>query len=305
VFADRRDVAALVLAAASWGIGTALSKRALEEFAPLALLPIQLTASLVVLAIVMRRRGVSLRGSPRLLGRLGVLNPGMAYVLSLLGLASITASLSVLLWAIEPVMILVLAATLLRERITPALIILSGIAVIGMIVILYDPASSGQWTGIALTIAGVGCCAAYTVITRRWIRTADSTAQVVLAQQAHALAFAVAVLAVAAVLGGAIRPENVSVVGASTAIGSGVLYYAAAYWFYVSALRDVPASIAASSFYLIPVFGVAAGYVLLGERLDPRQWLGAGIVLAAVVAISRQPSAGGEADRVGAASPAG
>lgn len=32
------------------------------------------------------------------------------------------------------------------------------------------------------------CCAIYTVITRRWISTSVSTAQVVVAQQAHALA---------------------------------------------------------------------------------------------------------------------
>ena len=59
----------------------------------------------------MRRQGISFRseGSP-LLGRLGLLNPGAAYALSLLGLTTITASLSVLLWALEPLMILFLAA---------------------------------------------------------------------------------------------------------------------------------------------------------------------------------------------------
>ena len=45
------------------------------------------------------------------------------------------------------------------------------------------------------------------------------------------------------------------------------------------------------SFYLIPIVGVAAGALLLGERLDPRQWVGAVIVLAAILAILRQPSA--------------
>jgi threonine/homoserine efflux transporter RhtA len=36
--------------------------------------------------------------------------------------------------------------------------------------------------------------------------------------------------------------------------------------------------------------GVAAGALVLGERLDPRQWVGAFIVLAAILAILRQPS---------------
>ncbi len=84
------------------------------------LLPIQLAASLVVLVVLMRRQGVPLRTGLALLGRLGLLNPGIAYALSLLGLATITASLSVLLWALEPLMILLLAAWFLHERITPA-----------------------------------------------------------------------------------------------------------------------------------------------------------------------------------------
>ena len=78
--------------------------------------------------------------------------------------------------------------------------------------------------------------------------------------------------------------------GFASAIGSGVLYYAGAYWFYLGALRHVPASFAAVSFYLIPIVGVAGGALLLGERLDPRQWLGAVIVLAAILAIIRLPS---------------
>jgi probable blue pigment (indigoidine) exporter len=36
---------------------------------------------------------------------------------------------------------------------------------------------------------------------------------------------------------------------------------------------------------LIPVFGVAAGY-LVGERLEPRQWLGAVVILAATTTIA-------------------
>ena len=44
---ERRDAVALVLAAAAWGIGTIVSKRALDEFDPLGLLPVQLAASVV------------------------------------------------------------------------------------------------------------------------------------------------------------------------------------------------------------------------------------------------------------------
>ena len=288
----RRDLVALTLAATCWGVGTVVSKAALAEVPPLTLLPIQLAASLAVLGILMRRQGIAFRteGSP-LLGRLGLLNPGVAYALSLLGLTAITASLSVLLWALEPLMILFLAAWFLGERITPTFVVLSLIAVAGMVVIVYDPSTSnGQMIGVALTLAGIACCAAYSVITRRWIPDAKETSQVVLAQQAHAFALALVLIVLVGLVGGAIVPASLTPLGLASAVGSGALYYAGAYWFYLSALRHVPASIAALSFYLIPIVGVAAGALLLGERLDPRQWVGAVIVLAAVLAIIRQPA---------------
>lgn len=284
----RRDLLALTLAAAAWGFGTVISKRAVEEIPPLTLLPIQLAASLATLAVLMRRRGINLRASqPPILGRLGILNPGLAYALSLLGLAYISASLSVLLWALEPLLILALAAVFLREQVTPGLVGLSLIAVAGMVLVIFEPAAGGQWLGIGLTVAGVACCAAYTVISRRFLPGADSTAPVVFAQQAYALGFAAVVLAIVALVGGQVRPETITAVGLASALSSGVLYYAAAYWLYLSALRAVPASIAAVSFYLIPLFGVAGAYLLLGERLDARQWVGAVIVLVAVFAIVR------------------
>lgn len=286
----RRDALALILAAASWGIGTVISKRALEEVPPLTLLPIQLAASLLVLAVLMRRRGLSFRdrSAAPILGRLGLLNPGLAYSLSLLGLVSISASLSVLLWAIEPLFILVLAAAFLHERITPAVVGLSLVAVAGMLLVVYDPTSAGHWIGVALTLAGVACCATYTVVARRWLGTAGSTAQVVATQQVYALGFSVIVLGAVAIVGGAVRPATLSPTGWLSAVGSGVLYYAAAYWFYLTGLRAAPAWLAAVSFYLIPVFGVTGGFVLLGERLDPRQWLGVTIVLVAAFLLVRR-----------------
>jgi drug/metabolite transporter (DMT)-like permease len=52
----------------------------------------------------------------------------------------------------------------------------------------------------------------------------------------------------------------------------------------------VPASLASTSFYLIPVFGVAAGSVLLGDRLESAQWIGVAIVAIAVGANAVRPT---------------
>ena len=114
----RRNAAALILAVACWGVGTVISKQAVAEIPPLTLLPIQLAISLAFLALVAHPRGEHLPSDRpgRLAGRLGLLNPGLAYALGLLGLAQIPAGLSVLLWAVEPVLILLLAALAITLR---------------------------------------------------------------------------------------------------------------------------------------------------------------------------------------------
>ncbi len=76
-----RDLGALILAATCWGVGTVVSKAALDEVPPLTLLPIQLVASLGVLGVLMRRRRISFRSEgSRLLGRLGLLTHPSAAV---------------------------------------------------------------------------------------------------------------------------------------------------------------------------------------------------------------------------------
>jgi drug/metabolite transporter (DMT)-like permease len=289
VVVSRSSLLRLLLAAGCWGLGTVVSKRAVAEIPPLTVLALQLASSVLVLSIAMRLRRVPLREptESRILGRLGLLNPGIAYALSLLGLTSIAASLSVLLWTVEPVLILVLAAVVLGERVGARFIALSAVAAAGMALILYEPGIGGAAIGIVLTLAGVGCCAVYTVVARRFVGTADGTASVVLTQQVWALALSLVLLVALAATGGVVLPTAVSAWAWAAAAASGVVYYAAAYWSYLSALRDLPASMASTSFYVIPVFGVAFGAILLSERLSPAQWLGAAIVVGALVLLLR------------------
>jgi probable blue pigment (indigoidine) exporter len=284
----RRNVLFLALAALCWAAGTVVSKQAVAEVPPLTLLPLQLAVSVAFLLVVARVRGVQLPSGRdgRLLGRLGLLNPGLAYALSLVGLTQISASLSVLLWALEPILILGLAALVLSERLRPSIVVASAIAIVGLGLVVFDPLASGSALGIALTAAGVGVCAIYTVAARAWLPgTNDSTLGVVLAQQAYALGLAIAVLAGLALAGWPVLPATVSAGAAISAAASGLLYYAFAYLFYLSALRTVRASVASAAFYLIPVFGVSLGW-LAGERLEPVQWVGGAIVVAAVAAIA-------------------
>jgi probable blue pigment (indigoidine) exporter len=276
----------LVLAAASWGSGTAISKQAVAAIPPGTLLGIQLVVSIAFLVGAAVVRGESMRTGPqeRSITRLGLLNPGLAYALGLLGLVTISASLSVVIWAIEPILILVLAAVLLHERVSGWLVALSTVAVLGLVFVLVDPSLSGAMLGVAISASGVLCCAIYTVATRRWIAGSDSTLAVVVGQEAWALVVAIGLIVVTAAAGQPVVPSSASAGVLASAVASGLLYYGVAYWLYLSALRHLPASIAATSFYLIPVFGLATAGAF-GERLEPAQWLGSGVVIAAMAGV--------------------
>ncbi len=225
----------------------------------------------------------------RRLSALGVLNPGIAYALGLVGLTSITASMYVLLWATEPVLILLLAALVLREQIPAALAAAVAVAVLGVLLVVYQPGAAGAAAGITLTLVSVGFCALYTVLTRRMMLD-DSSLTVVLLQQAAALAFAVVLATAVDIAGG--TGWDLAGLDATAWLGAGVsgfLYYGLGFWFFLTGLRHVPASYAGAFLPLIPVFGVAAGF-LVGERLEPWQWVGALVIVAATVYIARKPA---------------
>lgn len=297
-----RHALLLVSATACWGCGTVLSKQVLDRgVAPLTLLAIELAASSLLLALGALVLRVRLRWSPNLLGLalLGVLNPGVAYALGLLGLVSISASMSVLLWATEPVLIMVLAVLLLRERIAGVTMVAVAIALAGVLLVLYRPGASGDVLGISLTVGAVSACAFYTVLTR-WLLLDDSSLEVVLVQQVAALTFAVVLAAATST----IRDSGPGLPGDlatwALAAASGMVYYGLAFWFFIGGLRGVPASVAGSVYPLIPVFGLAAGYVL-GDRFANRQWLGAALVVVATGAaaayhLTREPGPGGADD---------
>jgi probable blue pigment (indigoidine) exporter len=288
----------LVAASACWGVGTVLSKLALDRgIAPITLLAVEMGASSTVLLLALL---VTTRFRPQIkptvdLGRLvalGALNPALGYALALFGLVTVSASLAVLVWAIEPAIVILLAVPLLRERTEARTVALVFVAVAGALLVLQGPGAQGQVGGVLLTLGAVTACALYTVLTRRMMLD-DGSIVVVLGQQVLAFVLVLLALAVGVITGwySTSLPTDAATLGLAAA--SGVVYYALAYVCYVAALRQVPAAVAVSVLPLIPVWGLAAAF-LVGDRLSPAQWLGAAIVGLAVLAVALTPSGRGD-----------
>jgi drug/metabolite transporter (DMT)-like permease len=286
-------LAPLVAAAACWGFATVMTKAALGDVPPLTLLVIQLAVSLAFLWIVVlaQRARIPSGRSLLALGLLGLLNPGISYTLSLVGLRFTTASLSTLLWAAEPILILGLAWLILRERLTPILLMLSGLALVGVLLVIgidFGAEAGNSLLGNALILGGVLCCALYTVLTRRTLAVFDPLALVAV-QQTFALAWALAIWPLEL---GSIGLQSLAGIPASAwtwATLSGLVYYALAFWFYLIGLKVVLASQAGLAINLIPIFGVGGAYLFLGERLVAWQWAGAVLILIAVFGVLGWP----------------
>jgi drug/metabolite transporter (DMT)-like permease len=268
-----------------------MSKYTLDQVPPLTLLVVQLAVSVALLWGIIAAQGVRipLNRNAAQLGLIGVLNPGLAYTFSLLGLAQTTASMSALLWAAEPILIIGFAWLILCERLTWPLLGCAALAIVGVVVVAGIDVGAGADTSLVgnlLIVAGVGCCALYTVLARRMVASLAPLLIVAL-QQSAALLWALLIwpteLFQGAITGLTTIPLSMWAWGA---VG-GVVYYALAFWLYIIGLRRAPASLAALFLNLIPIFGFGGAYLFLGERLALTQWAGALLILAAVAALLR------------------
>lgn len=289
---DRAPPSALLLVAcAFWGAGTVLNKALLASLPPVTLLFLLLAPSAAALWTATLLSHVRFPKSSLLapIVLLGLLNPGVVYTLSLIGLSRVSASVTTLLWASEPLMILILAAVLLREPVSGRLLAVLALGVVGVAFVaglaegLHGAGS--EPVGVLLLVLAVLCCATYTVISRGLSGSADPLS-IVTIQQTAGLGWSLAFLSAETRYGGWTDIANIGLPQLATAALSGLMYYAAAYWLYLAALRVVPAGVAGAYFNAIPVFGVGLAIVFLGETLTAAQWAGVAAILISVTGLA-------------------
>lgn len=284
--ADGWAVLALIAAAACWGGATVMTKSVLATIPPFTLFVVQLGTSVCLLWLFVWLNNAWPTKATHLLplGLIGLLNPGVSYTLNLLGLTMTSASVSSLLWATEPVLILLLAWLVLGERLTASLIAYSVLALTGAVVIGGATPTSGDLYGSSLIFLGILCCTPYTVLMRR-LGAENNPLFVTALQQSVALLWGVVIWFFELRQTGIAPLANLPPSAWFYAGVAGILYYALAYCFYLQGLSHVSAGVAGACLNLIPVFGVSGAFIFLDERLTLTQWLGAGAILLAVYAI--------------------
>ncbi|MCV3272691.1 DMT family transporter [Roseobacter sinensis] len=255
---------------------------------PLPFLTLQLIGGVVFLVTVRLAKGWRMEPFAHLVrpAFAGIIL-GAGSVGTIMALALVSASEASVVFATQPVLMLGLAWVLLGERFSPAVSILCFAAVGGVIVIVVGgstEASPFRFAGLAFALMSTVCAAIYTVWMRGLSGKLDFLSALIVVQ-------ATACILSAAIWGGAawagLAPTRIGtpfLVG--SALGTGAIYYGAAFYVYLIGLQKTEASKAGIYLSLVPVFAIGLAWVILAERLGVLQWIGAVIVVVAVARTS-------------------
>ena len=163
-----------MLACLSWGLSTALSKIALRQLTSTDLFGVEILVAAVPLGLLALARGSRLWRPDPVLLVLGILEPGLAYLLFDIGVRRTSAAHAALLLALDTPATLLLAVAFLRERIDATLMLALGVGVTGSILVTWQGGGADATvTGDLLVIASALTAPCYGVLARHVTATRD------------------------------------------------------------------------------------------------------------------------------------
>ncbi|WP_431929992.1 DMT family transporter [Nonomuraea jabiensis] len=279
----------LAVSTVGWALLTPVSKMAMTGgFAPLSLLAVQLATAAAALGAVVWHRGR--QAVPPLRHSLlrTLLEPVGNVGLCWMGLAYLSSATSSLLYSVEGLLTAVLAAVVLRERLSAAAWVGLLTGVPGLWLLLGSSSGLSMTTGTVLVVAGVACSATYAIVTSGIMRR-DVDA---ISTSAVQMALALAVVAPLAMVGELLGPHPAPALSAWGVAVIGGLLLAGPSLLLTAALAHVPVGESALLYNAIPVAGAAFGVLLLDESLSLAQVAGGLIVLAGVLLVTTRKEAG-------------
>jgi len=281
---------ALLLSATLYGVDTTVSVVALRIVRPVDLLAVEIAGAALVLLVAAAVRGrLHRRGALRQMS-LGALVPGLAFLFADLGLARTSASNGSLLLASEPMLSVLLALVLLRERLTGRATVALAVGLTGGVLVSTQPgASTGSDMplGNVLVLVAVVAAAVFLVATRRWNDDGDGLAASAWQNVGGALSV-LPFVTVSWSTGG----SRLGTAGATgwlacfTVVTLGAIAGVA----FNRGIVRVPATRAGQLANLTPVAGTLSAVTWLGERPSPLQLLGGAAILAGLALLLHNPT---------------
>jgi drug/metabolite transporter (DMT)-like permease len=277
----RRAELALVGIAAIWGLTFTMVQDAVEQLPVLDFLGYRFTAAAVLVIVVFRR---SLARLSREGWRAGLLMGSFltaAYVLQTFGLEHTSASNTGFITGLFVVITPVLAALFLRQRIGAVGWLAAVVSAVGLYLLSGTHGFNGRGDGLVLLCAVA--VAAHILVTSRAAGHHDTGAL---------LAVQLGVCGLTCLVAGGLVDGVEAPRGSSVWLALFVTaVFATALGFFVQTYAQKHAPPARTALILAsePAFGGLFGYLLAGDRLSTTAWLGAALIMAAILAVELLP----------------
>lgn len=278
------DLAALMLLGVLWGASFIFIRVAVPEVGPLTLMGLRvgLAASALILYAVLARRQLGLRGRWRQFLFLGAVNSALPFTLIAFAEIQLTASLASILNSTTVLFSAVVSAIWLGTTLTVQ-------KVIGVVTGLIGVAALVGWDPIPLNLPVLVSVGAMLLASLSYALGANYVKRnfsgvpplgMAIGQQTAATGILIVPATVAAPVS---SPSGVVIV---CVLGLAVFSTAAAYLLYFRLIENVGPTSTVTVTFLVPVFGLLFGVVLLGEPFGWGTLAGLGIILLSVALVT-------------------
>ena len=272
----------LVGIAAVWGLTFVMVQDAIELLPTMAFLAYRFIPAALIVAVIFHRQLRSLSPAGWRAGAVMGFFLTAGYIFQTLGLEETTASNAGFITGLFVVLTPLLGAIFLRERIPGLAWAAAGVSAFG----LYLLSGSGgdfELRGDGLVLLCALSFAAHILVTARAVKEHDVGALLVV----QLAVCGVICFVIAAVAGDLEPPEGTTVW--SALIVTSLVASALGFFVQTFAQQHAPPERTALILASEPAFAGLFGYLLADERLSATGWLGAALILAAIVAVEVVP----------------
>jgi drug/metabolite transporter (DMT)-like permease len=266
-----------------WGSSFAAFKIAYISYTPLCAVFLRMVWATLAFGLVWSRvKHVGYRkGDWKWLLLMAFFEPCLYFVFEGYALDLTTASQAGMISAVFPLLVALLARSILKERLALRTVIGFAMAIAGVVWISAESTSSAAApnpvAGNILEFLAMICAAGYTIVARK------------LSSNYHPLFLASVQSVVGSAFFGVLFffssetfPTDFSWPATLSVVYLGVIVTLLGYTFFNYGVSKIPAGQASAFINLIPVFAVLLGWLILGETFNVKQIFGAGLVLLGV-----------------------
>jgi drug/metabolite transporter (DMT)-like permease len=271
------DLAELILLAAMWGGSFLFMRMAVPEFGPVALIALRvgITALLFLPALFFRGRAISLRRHWKPLTVLGLINSAVPFILFAYATLHLTAGLAAVLNATVPLFGALAARIWSGERLAGSRVVGLAVGFLGVGLLVWDKIAvrtENSFAAVGAALAASFLYAISAIFARR--RLPDVHPMVTVAGSQWAAA--IFTLPAAIWLWPAKSP---SAGGWGAVLGLALVCTGLAYLLYFRLIARIGPTRAITVTYLIPLFGMLYGVLLLDERVTLQMFAGCAVIL--------------------------